>query len=69
MPKLQLDITDNITYNITMEKSKRKDSQQLIVRIPKSLHESLKKHAEAEKVTLNQFCLYLLARGIGEKKV
>lgn len=41
--------------------------QVLTLRIPKSLHNDLKKLADSEGTTLNQLCLYLLAKGVGEK--
>ena len=37
-------------------------SGRLVLRIPKSLHRTLKKEAEAEGVSLNQYMLYKLAR-------
>lgn len=37
-------------------------SGKLVLRIPRSLHRSLKMEAEAEGVSLNQYMLYKLAR-------
>lgn len=37
-------------------------SGQFKLRIPKSLHRSLAEHAKAEGTSMNQYCLYLLAR-------
>ena len=37
-------------------------SGKLVLRIPRSLHKSLKEAAEAEGVSLNQYMLYKLAR-------
>ncbi|WP_201783844.1 toxin-antitoxin system HicB family antitoxin [Thermodesulfovibrio aggregans] len=51
-----------------MKTIKKEKSQALTLRIPKSLHESLKKLASEEKTTLNQLCLYLLAKGLGQKE-
>lgn len=37
-------------------------SGQFKLRIPRSLHRSLAEHAKAEGTSMNQYCLYLLAR-------
>lgn len=37
-------------------------SGKIVLRIPKSLHKSLKEHAAAEGVSLNQYMLYKLSR-------
>ncbi len=37
-------------------------SGKLVLRIPRSLHRTLKQEAEAEGVSLNQYMLYKLAR-------
>ncbi|MDA8228660.1 MAG: toxin-antitoxin system HicB family antitoxin [Desulfitobacterium hafniense] len=42
-------------------------SGQLRVRMPKSLHQALSEKAKEENVSLNQFILYQLSRGIGYK--
>lgn len=39
-------------------------SAQMPLRIPHSLHRGLKDAAKAEGVSLNQYCLYLLARNV-----
>ena len=36
-------------------------SGQFKLRIPKSLHKSLAEHSKAEGISMNQYCLYLLA--------
>ncbi|NPV53549.1 MAG: type II toxin-antitoxin system HicB family antitoxin [Firmicutes bacterium] len=42
-------------------------SGQLRVRMPKSLHRALSEKAKEENISLNQFIVYQLARGIGHK--
>ncbi|MHB8156696.1 MAG: type II toxin-antitoxin system HicB family antitoxin [Desulfocucumaceae bacterium] len=42
-------------------------SGKLNIRIPKSLHKTLSEKAKEEKVSLNQYINYQLARGIGYK--
>lgn len=37
-------------------------SGQFKLRIPKSLHKSLAEHSRAEGISMNQYCLYLLAK-------
>ena len=37
-------------------------SGQFKLRMPRSLHRSLAKHARSEGVSMNQYCLYLLAK-------
>ena len=37
-------------------------SGQFKLRIPKSLHHSLAKHAKREGISMNQYCLYLLTK-------
>ena len=37
-------------------------SGQFKLRIPKSLHKSLAEHSRAEGLSMNQYCLYLLAK-------
>ncbi|OLN31872.1 toxin-antitoxin system HicB family antitoxin [Desulfosporosinus metallidurans] len=50
------------------EPSKTTDfSGQLRVRMPKSLHQALSERAKEENISLNQFILYQLSRGIGYK--
>lgn len=41
-------------------------SGQMPLRIPKSLHRRLKEQADREGVSLNQYCLFLLALHAGE---
>ncbi len=41
-------------------------SGQMPLRIPRSLHKSLKEQAQHEGVSLNQYCLFLLALHGGE---
>ncbi len=38
-------------------------SGQFKLRIPKTLHHSLALHAKREGISMNQYCLYLLAQG------
>ena len=41
----------------------RKESpHQFLLRLPREFHEELKRVAQAEGLSLNQYCLYLLAR-------
>lgn len=42
--------------------------QQMPLRIPSSLHVLLKEAARAEGMSLNQYCLYLLARHVPESQ-
>jgi predicted RNase H-like HicB family nuclease len=42
-------------------------SGQLRVRMPKSLHRTLSQMAKEENVSLNQFIIYNLSKGIGQK--
>lgn len=37
-------------------------SGQFKLRIPRSLHKSLSEHSRAEGISMNQYCLYLLAK-------
>ncbi len=37
-------------------------SGQFKLRLPKSLHKSLAEHSRAEGISMNQYCLYLLAK-------
>lgn len=43
-------------------------SGQFKLRIPKSLHRSLSMHAKEEGISMNQYCLYLLAKNDAEFK-
>lgn len=36
----------------------------LMLRLPASLHEAIKKEAAKEGVSLNQYCIYILSKGI-----
>lgn len=42
-------------------------SKRLLLRLPHSLHESLKNRAKEEGVSINQLCLFLLAKGLGKR--
>ena len=42
-------------------------SGQFKLRIPKSLHRSLSVHAREEGISMNQYCLYLLAKNDAEE--
>lgn len=47
------------------EPTKMEDySGQFKLRIPKSLHKLLAQQADAEGISMNQYCLYLLSKGI-----
>ncbi len=41
---------------------KNEYSGQFKLRIPKSLHKSLAEHSKTEGISMNQYCLYLLAK-------
>ena len=43
-------------------------SGQFKLRIPKSLHKSLAEHSKAEGISMNQYCLYLLAKNDAEQQ-
>lgn len=43
-------------------------SGQLRLRMPKSLHKALSEKAKEENISLNQFIIYHLSRGIGYQK-
>ena len=43
-------------------------SGKFLMRVPKTLHRELARHAELEGVSLNQFALAALARSIGPKR-
>ena len=49
-------------YTIPEPNSLEHYSGQYRLRLPKSLHRLLSEHAKAEGVSLNQYCVYLLAR-------
>lgn len=38
--------------------------QQMPLRVPPELHEAIKKTAQAQGMSLNQYCLYVLARSV-----
>ncbi len=42
-----------------------KYSGQFKLRLPKSLHKALAEHSKAEGVSMNQYCVYLLAKHVG----
>lgn len=42
--------------------SEEEYSGQFKLRIPKSLHKSLAEHSKAEGISMNQYCMYLLAK-------
>ena len=44
-------------------------SGQFKLQIPRSLHEALIERSQAEGVTINQYCLYLLSSGAGLHEV
>jgi uncharacterized protein (DUF1778 family) len=41
-------------------------AQQINIRVPESLREDTKRAAEAEGVSLNQFCALAIARAVGD---
>ena len=43
-------------------------SGQFKLRIPRSLHKSLAEHSKKEGISMNQYCLYLLAKNDAEYK-
>lgn len=44
----------------------RQAGARLTLRLPVSLHEGLKSEAAREGVPLNQYCLYILGRAVGQ---
>lgn len=44
-------------------------SGQFKLRLPKSLHRSLAEHAKAEGVSMNQYCVYMLAKNDAKESV
>jgi len=42
-----------------------KYSGQFKLRLPKSLHKALAEHSKAEGVSMNQYCVYVLAKHVG----
>ena len=48
--------------DIPVPESEDEYSGQFKLRIPKSLHKSLAEHSKAEGISMNQYCLYLLAK-------
>ena len=48
-------------YNIPIPESDESYSGQFKFRMPKSLHRQLAEHAKLEGISMNQYCLYLLA--------
>lgn len=48
--------------DIPVPASEDEYSGQFKLRIPKSLHKSLAEHSKAEGISMNQYCVYLLAR-------
>lgn len=64
-------------YPIQMPQTIDAYSGQFKLRIPKSLHKSLAEHSKQEGISMNQYCLYLLAKndaaehrfmGVGEDR-
>jgi hypothetical protein len=51
-----------LVLNILLPESDNNYSGQFKLRIPKSLHRSLAERSKAEGISMNQYCLYLLAR-------
>lgn len=44
-------------------------SRQFKLRIPKSLHRTLAEHSKEEGISMNQYCVYLLAKNDAMEKV
>lgn len=57
---LEAAIEDGIA--ITEPQSAEKYSGQFKLRLPKSLHKALAEHSKQEGISMNQYCLYLLAK-------
>ncbi len=56
-------LEDGIEINEPGDPSKLPNvSGQFKIRMPKSLHRSLSMHAKQEGISMNQYCLYLLAK-------
>lgn len=55
--------TDTTVTSLEEVIEQRACSGQILLRIPKSLHLDLAKAAKREGVSLNQYCLYKLAKG------
>ena len=58
------DDIDLSTISLEEMKQKREYSGKILLRIPKELHLHLAKIAKREGVSLNQYCLYKLSKGI-----
>jgi predicted RNase H-like HicB family nuclease len=54
--------------DIPLPSTERKYSGKFSLRIPPSLHERLVEQAEAEDLSLNAYCLYLLSLGTGRRE-
>ncbi len=60
---LEAALEDGIEINEPGDPSKLPNvSGQFKIRMPKSLHRSLSMHAKQEGISMNQYCLYLLAK-------
>ena len=57
---LEAAIEDGIAIN--EPQSAEKYSGQFKLRLPKSLHKTLAEHSKQEGISMNQYCLYLLAK-------
>lgn len=55
-------IEDGIAINEPSEKSVSEYSGQFKLRLPKSLHKNLAEQAKHEGISMNQYCLFLLAQ-------
>lgn len=56
---IEVALKDGITIN--EPESTSEYSGQFKLRLPKSLHRSLAEHSKKEGISMNQYCLYLLA--------
>ena len=57
---LEAAIDDGVAIN--KPQGAEKYSGQFKLRLPKSLHKALAEHAKLEGISMNQYCLYLLAK-------
>lgn len=57
---LEAALEDGIAINLP--ETETKYSGQFKLRMPKSLHRSLAQHSKEEGISMNQYCLYLLAK-------
>ena len=56
--------TGSATISLEEMKQKREYSGKIPLRIPRELHRDLAETAKDQGVSLNQYCLYILSRGL-----